>query len=175
MSRRFKDEFWLDAYFMGSAFYEDYLAERVKDQKRKERQARNRAKAGRLLKRLQFVRDFDVWKATEHIEPDFFGDNTRRFNRVKQLHAKKNRIWWVLNALYHYWAFDYVAPGTNPKRGLTYSKYCKVYMGHKENHKENVLQAKWDAKRAKVRERRAKQAKRDAMRDMGINGKKKKS
>jgi len=117
----------------------------------------NLPKAQRLYKRLQVVREFDLWKATAHIEPDFFGSNKIRFNYVKSLYEKKARIEWTLKALYNYWAYDEIIAGFNPRRGFKYSTHRRVYLHNLAQHKENMRQKKWDAKRARVRaQRRAK-------------------
>lgn len=173
MSKRFRNEFWLDLEYVFSGFHREALEERKREQRERERREANRAKAMRLAMRLEVVRRFDIWKATEHIGPNFFGDNSKRYARVKQLYAKKARIEWILSSLYTYWMHGYVRPGTFPKKGLTYSKYRKVYMGHKDTLQEKIKQEKWDKKRAKVRKRRnrsgmTKRAMADALQAMGL-------
>jgi hypothetical protein len=169
--------FFFDLYIHGSEFFADLRRLREEEQRKREHAERKRARAARILNRLQLVQRFDVWEATAHIERNFFGDNELRHERVKMLYAKKRRIEWVLTALYNYWAFDYVTPGLHPRKGLRWTRCCEMYRVLMESHNENVLQAKWDAKRAKVRQRRAKtedrKAKNDALRAMGIDPKKK--
>lgn len=118
------------------------------------KRAANLPKAQRLHKRMCLVRDFDIWEATKHIVPDFFDNCDERYEAVKALHTKRERILWVLTVMYNYWGHDHVLPGANPRKGMKYSKQRKLYLGLLDKLAEKVKQDNWDRKRARVRERR---------------------
>jgi hypothetical protein len=103
---------------------------------------------------LKRVEKIDLFKMTAHIEPNFFGEKQAQFDAVKKLHEKKARLIWVLSALHHYLAFDHHLFKQTQNKKLTYSAYRRVYLKQLEKHRENIKQAKWDAKRARVRDKR---------------------
>lgn len=160
MKRRPRADFFLDLEMM-DGFFADIDAlirqEALDAEKQKrywERRARNLVKAQRIQRRMQLVRDYDIWKLVAHMEADFFGEWDERNARIKLLYAKKTRLNWVLVSLYNYWAFDYKGPGFDPKKGLTFSRICRQYDNNFETFKEKLKQEKWDRKRARVRARR---------------------
>jgi hypothetical protein len=165
--------FYFDLYIHGSEFFADLRKLHDEERKKRERIAKRLNRASRLLSRIKAVESFDIWERTSHIDRDFFGNNDTRNERVKQLFAKKARIHWVLVAMYNCIAFDYVPPGRKRSRYLRWSKCNLEYRANLEQHRENVLQRKWDAKRAKVRKRResveSRKARNDALIAMGID------
>lgn len=118
------------------------------------RRERNAIKARRIYARLQFVREFPVWELLRLIDPDDFGDHHVRFAIAKRLINKKLRIQWILWAMYHYWMFDVVVPGSK-RFGNKYSLYRKLWDKYeKRMRKESNLRAK--AARKKHRENKRK-------------------
>lgn len=116
----------------------------------------NAAKALRIHKRFQRVMAFDPWKATAHIPTDVFGDNYVRLAEVKRLMNKQLRISWILWAIYHYWMFDVLSPGSK-KYGKRYSLHRKLWYRHIDALQEKILQDRWNRKRERVRARRNKE------------------
>lgn len=175
MAKRIRGVFLKELEFLATPFAR-YLKDKFEaDEKERARVARNRAKASRLLGRIERVRAFDIWEATKHIDRNFYGENDKRNTRVKQLYAKKNRIEWMLTAIYKFWAFDETVVGFNPRLGLKrWSRIRKKFLLMREEHHERVLQIKWDIKRQRVRAARARKAEKDAMKDIlkDVGGKK---
>lgn len=120
---------------------------------------RNKRRADAVLSRIRQVESIDLFKATKHIGPNFFGEKTLQFEAVKVLHQKRDRILWYLRGLYTYLITGTQVNGWAKHRGLNnYSKHRTHYYALLELHKDRLRQEKWDKKRAKVRERRRKQA-----------------
>lgn len=131
--------------------------EKIRVEKEERYWARRRINVRRALhiqKWLNRVKNIDLFQMTAHIEPNFFGDKKAQFDEVKRLYEKKTRIVWVLSGLHHYLAFDEHLVKQTQHKKLTYSAFRKVYYKQLEKHRENIRQAKWDAKRARVRARR---------------------
>ena len=146
-----------------SKFFRDLDKIRDTDSHDRERLARHRArrqanikKSERVLKRLHKVQDMDLYRMTQHIEPDWFGDKHEQFQAVKELHTKKTRIVWFLKGLYVYLAFDQEIDGWAVKRGFHYKRHRAYHAKVMEGLSERIRQEKWDLKRAKVRARRKK-------------------
>lgn len=151
----------LTEQYFASQFFDDLdheTREIERERLRLERYwARRRAngdKAYRVLLRWRKVEAIDLFKMTQHIEPNFFGEKTLQFDEVKRLYEKKARIVWFLAGLYRYLMFDDEGHGWSSKRGFHYSRHRKYYAKLREGLSEKVRQAKWDAKRARVRRRR---------------------
>jgi hypothetical protein len=134
-------------------FFRDCDAMIAQDKRTAKRRRINQAKARRIYPRLLRVRAYDPWDATEWIEPDVFGDNYQRLKSVMMLTNKRNRIEWVLWAMYHYWMFDAVVDGAK-NYGNRYSMFRRLWFKHLKALKEQVRQKKWDKKRERVRNRR---------------------
>lgn len=140
------------------------LERQIEQEKREARRAernrlrreRNASKAASLLVRIRRVQAMDLYKMTEHVPTNFFGERGPQFEEVKRLYNKKARILWFLQGLYKYWMFDYEGQGWSSKRGFRYSKHRKHYDKMFEGHLEKMRQRRWDEKRAKVRARRLK-------------------
>lgn len=135
------------------------------------RRERNASKAARILTRIHKVQAIDLYKMTQHIPTNFFGERGPQFEAVKKLYNKKARILWFLQGLYKYWMFDYEGQGWSARRGFQYSRHRKHYTTMLELHTEKMKQRRWDEKRAKVRARRMKKdpeyyAKRELDRDI---------
>lgn len=133
--------------------------EAIRLERYRARRAINVDKAYRILRRLRRVEAIDLYKMTQHIEPDFFGEKHIQFDAVKKLHDKKHRLVWFLKGLYIYLAFDQESPGWSSKRGFSYSRHRAHYERLYEGHMNKLRQEKWDLKRAKVRARRNKDKK----------------
>ena len=135
-------------------FFLDLMDEIERDKREQRRRERNKQRGYRLAHRIKIVDSFDIWKATAHMRPNFF-DNDDRYEVVKVLYQKRQRLSWILHAMY--WRFVY----DRPYRECTYklgsgkfSRFSRLYEKIEANHHENVKQARWDEKRAKVRARR---------------------
>lgn len=137
--------------------FRDLQDEIDKERRAYERRKRNEARGKRLLRRIYVVDHFDLWKATAHMRPNAFG-NYDRFERVKELHNKKARLQWILYAMYYKFVFNtpYNGMDRDKKLPTKFSKFAKQYDRLYEDHLENVRQARWDEKRARVRARKQK-------------------
>lgn len=151
-------------------FFLDLMDEIERDKREKRRRELNAQRGYRLAHRIKVVDAFDLWKATGHMRPNFF-ENDDRYDMVKILYRKKQRLSWILHAMY--WRLVY----NRPYKECTYklgtgkfTRFSKLYDKIEAQHIENVKQTRWDEKRTKVRDRRNKkrETKADARRNESL-------
>jgi hypothetical protein len=157
---------WLDRDKYDGPFFNDLeaaIAEEIRISEKRARLAARIPQALHVLHCLRRIEDIDLYRMTLHMPPDFFGNQTQRFDKVKELYEKKARIVWHLKGLYMYLAFDEKSHnGWKLRNGTQYSKQRKVWFKllrkHKENVEENRKQAKWDKKRQRQQKIKATKA-----------------
>lgn len=119
--------------------------------------AENAKKAHRIYPRLKVVEDFDCWRATAHIVPDFWGRQKERIKATKALHEKKMRVLWFLRALYRFWMFDIPMDWASKYMGLKYSRHRKYFLKAIRKHKRRAKKNRHVSRKA-IREMRRREA-----------------
>ena len=131
--------------------------EREKLERYRARQQTNTPKAIHIMRRIKRLEAIDLHRMTHHIPPDWFGERHLQFAEVQRLYIKKSRMLWYLKGLYHYLMFGLELPSWKAKRGVfAYSKHRAYYAKLLPQHAEKLKQARWDAKRARVKAAREK-------------------
>ena len=85
---------------------------------------KNSRKGRHILRRLQFVRDFDIWRTkVGQIDED---EGFWKYEDIKILGNKRARLEWILLSLYRYWMFDDNPHFIDVKR-FTFTKQRRLY------------------------------------------------